>query len=177
MPARGIFKALTALDTFIIRLLTVCGTLICIIMAAAVVVAVFARFVLLSPVDWSEELPKACMVWMTFIGAPVVLHNGGHIAVDTWHNVLPYRRRCLLKAAVSLLCCLFLAFFVFFGWKATLAAGNQRIIMLNNLSMSWIYVSVPLGSAAFFLSSLLRACRELYLAFSGETLSPTGNSQ
>lgn len=169
MALRNLFYLLHRLDSLLIRTLTIFATLAGIGLAVSVLLGVLARFVFKAPLGWGEEVPKYCMVWMTFIGAPIVMHHGGHIVVDGWHALLPPRPRHLVKMAISLVCCCFLAFFVYYGWKAALAASGQRIIMLSNLSMFWVYLSVPLGSAVFFFSNLLQACSHLYQAL---TLAP-----
>jgi TRAP-type transport system small permease protein len=43
---------------------------------------VVARYVFLSPIPWSEEVARLCMIWLTFIAAGFVAAQRGHIAVD-----------------------------------------------------------------------------------------------
>jgi TRAP-type C4-dicarboxylate transport system permease small subunit len=43
---------------------------------------IFFRFVLNSPLVWSEELVRLMVVWMTFLGAAVLCWDGRHLAVD-----------------------------------------------------------------------------------------------
>ena len=43
---------------------------------------VFARYVFGAPFQWSEEVARLALIWMTFISAAYVLAEGRHIAVD-----------------------------------------------------------------------------------------------
>ena len=43
---------------------------------------VFARYVFGAPFQWSEEVARFALIWMTFISAAYVMAEGRHIAVD-----------------------------------------------------------------------------------------------
>ena len=156
-----LIRGLEVIDGFLIRICTVFGTLFCMILAFAVIIGVIARFVFNMPFAWSEEIPKYCMIWMTFLGAPVVMHHGGHVAVDGWHSSLSPRLGHLVRLAVCLICCAILCLFVWYGWRSALSAQYQKVIIMGNLSMFWVYLSIPLGSALFLFSTTVRALKEL----------------
>lgn len=71
---------------------------------AGMVVLVFGNVVLRyafnSGLTMSEEFSRWLFVWMTFVGAIVVLHENGHLGLDFIVNTLPrpLRRLCLLLA-------------------------------------------------------------------------------
>ena len=58
-------------------------------MVAAIVIQVFARFVLNSPTVWSEELARFLMVALTMFGSAAVIGREGHIAVTVLMDRLP----------------------------------------------------------------------------------------
>ncbi|MEC8473857.1 MAG: TRAP transporter small permease subunit, partial [Planctomycetota bacterium] len=43
---------------------------------------VVARYVFGSPFQWSEEVARLALIWMTFVSAAYVMAEGRHIAVD-----------------------------------------------------------------------------------------------
>lgn len=55
------------------------------------------RFVLNSPLVWSEEVVRILLVWMTFIGAAVVCWDGRHLNVDVLYNRLPTGLRRVMR--------------------------------------------------------------------------------
>lgn len=59
---------------------------------------VFFRFVLDSPLIWSEELSRLFLVWVTFLGAAVVCWDGTHLSVDTVFSKIPIKARRWLRA-------------------------------------------------------------------------------
>jgi len=58
---------------------------------------VFFRFVLDSPLVWSEELVRILVIWITFIGAGVVCWDGTHLNVDVMFVRLPAGARRVLR--------------------------------------------------------------------------------
>ncbi len=160
-----VFGILNRINSGVAQACTWLGTILLMILASVVIVGVFARFVLNMPFGWSEELPKYCMVWITFVGAPAVMYHASHVAVDGWYGAVPERLRHALYFLGSLVCCVILAIFVSYGWDSALRAQNQKIIIMNKLSMFWVYLSVPLGSALFLYAFALRALKSLILFF------------
>lgn len=134
------------------------------VLAITVFGGVLARFVFNSPFGWTEEFAKYCMVWLTFIGAPVVMVRGSHVAVDLLHAYLSPKVLHGLRLAIAILCAVILVLFIRYGWHAALSARSQTILIMNGVSMFWLYVSVPLGSAIYLFAISIRVLKEvLYL--------------
>jgi TRAP-type transport system small permease protein len=70
---------------------------------------VFFRFVLNSPLVWSEEVVRILLVWMTFIGAAVVCWDGRHLSVDVLFNRLPKGMRRVMRVFNAVVGIAFLA--------------------------------------------------------------------
>jgi TRAP-type C4-dicarboxylate transport system permease small subunit len=49
----------------------------------------FMRYVIASPILWSDELNNYLFVWMGFLGAAYIMGNDGHIRVTAILNILP----------------------------------------------------------------------------------------
>ena len=73
---------------------------------------VFARYVFGAPFQWSEEVARLALIWMTFISAAFVMAEGRHIAVDTISERLGDRGKlfieCLSYVVVAATCLLLL---------------------------------------------------------------------
>ena len=73
---------------------------------------VFARYVFGAPFQWSEEVARLALIWMTFISAAFVMAEGRHIAVDTISDRLGDRGKlfieCLSHIVVAGTCLLLL---------------------------------------------------------------------
>jgi TRAP-type C4-dicarboxylate transport system permease small subunit len=145
--------------------------LLTLLLAGAIVIVVaagvFWRYVLSDALSWSEEVGKYCMVWLTFTGAPIALAQGGHVAIELLPRSLPPRLRHLLLAIVLTLVVVLLAVFVWRGWTFAWNGRTQVVPMVGDLSMFWIFVAIPIGSAAMLLVATEQALRHL-----GHALAP-----
>ena len=127
--------------------------LVCLI-AAAVFGGVVMRYVFNAPLEWQEELPKFAMIWMTFLGTVYVYRDRKHIVLDFLPEALPPRLSGVLKLLITILSASVLLVFLKYGISAAESAKGQRIILLESLSLFWIYLAVPLGSALLLLAVL-----------------------
>ena len=138
--------------------------LICLI-AAAVFGGVVMRYVFNAPLEWQEELPKFAMVWMTFLGAVFVYRKREHIVLDMLPNALPPRLASLMQLIITIASATVLLVFLTYGLAAAESAKGQRIILLESLSLFWVYLAVPLGSGLLLLAVLqdsLRFCVQIF---------------
>lgn len=55
-------------------------------MAVMLAAQVVFRYVLNSPLAWTEELSRLSVVWLTFIGAAIATREGSHITVRVFRN-------------------------------------------------------------------------------------------
>ena len=60
---------------------TIAGLLL-VLIVTTMASQVFARYVFGAPFQWSEEVARLALIWMTFLSAAFVLAEGRHIAVD-----------------------------------------------------------------------------------------------
>ena len=128
---------------------------------AAVVVMVFGNVVLRyafdSGITVSEEISRFLFVWLTFLGAVVVMGRGGHLGFGLVARALPRagQRFCrILSNLLMLLCC---AVFLSGAWsQAALNMGNAAPV--SGLPLGWAYaaaVVAGIGLAVIILADLI----------------------
>ena len=117
---------------------------------------VFFRFVLDSPLVWSEELVRILLVWMTFIGASVVCWDGRHLNVDVVFVRLPARARRAMRMANVVLAVGFLCILIWGGYPLIELAHYVEIGALD-LPESVYRVPALIGGALMILFIILRA--------------------
>jgi len=61
------------------------------LMVLSILLQVFFRYVLGSPLAWSEEAARFCMLWMTGFMAPLAYRQGGFVAIEMLIRFLPAR--------------------------------------------------------------------------------------
>jgi len=115
-----------------------------VILLAAMVVMVFAnvvlRFVFNTGIPVSEELSRWCFVWLTFLGAILVLHERRHLGVDILLQALgPLAfKACLIVANLLML---------YATWLVLLGSIEQTLLNVgasapaSGLSQAWFFGS------------------------------------
>ena len=107
---------------------------------------------------WIEELCLFGLVWMIFLGLALGLEGGRHIGMRMVLARMPPARQRAAKLVVNLSGLIFAAYLAKIGVEITIFVANsgQRSPTLD-ISMSWLYVVMPVG----FGLLALRYLREL----------------
>ena len=79
------------------------------------ILQVFCRFVLDSPLIWSEELVRLILVWLTFLGAAVLCWDGTHLNVDTFFIKIPPKPRRWVRGFNRACAVVFLVILVYYS--------------------------------------------------------------
>jgi len=103
---------------------------------------------------WAEEVARHLMVWLTFIGAGLVLRHGGHVAIDNLHSVLPLAAARALRAGIVLA---MLLFFVVMIWQGIvyMQAMSFQTTPATGIPFIYIYVGMPIGFVLMGIHLLL----------------------
>ena len=117
---------------------------------------VFFRFVLDSPLVWSEELVRILLVWMTFIGAAVVCWDGRHLNVDVLFIRMNPGFRKFLRGANVVLAVIFLGLVIWGGYPLIELAHYVEIGALD-LPESYYRIPGLIGAGLMILFIILRA--------------------
>jgi TRAP-type C4-dicarboxylate transport system permease small subunit len=121
---------------------------------------VVLRWTVNAGIDVSEELSRYCFVWLTFIGAVVVMREHLHLGVDALVGKLGRRGRLvcmMLSDALILFCCM-----VFFWgtWKQS-AVNASNVAPVTGLSMLWVFGIGYFTSVAIGLMVAARIARAM----------------
>ena len=135
-------------------------TAILVTISVVLVVQVFMRYFVNSPLVWAEELARYLLVWCTMIGTSLAVRESRHIVVD-FAPVLFGPRSIGLFRLISM------AGIIVFSVVVSIYSLPfvQRVQQMNQLSPSleipiwWVYLALPVGAAA----SILRAIQQIYL--------------
>jgi TRAP-type C4-dicarboxylate transport system permease small subunit len=127
------------------------------VMTCVVFVSVVFRYILNSPLTWSEELASLLFAWLTFVGAYVGFRTHSHIRIDTVTMFLPatVRRGVLLLADVGVL--FLLLVFIWQGFSLVATTWSLEFPAME-ISRGYLYVSLPIG-ACLMLGAILLSWR------------------
>jgi TRAP-type C4-dicarboxylate transport system permease small subunit len=129
-----------------------------IVLLAAMSMIIFAnislRYFTNESIEWAEEVARYLMVWLTFLGAGPVLRYGGHIAVENLQDSLPTAWARALRVLIALMLSGFFCFIIWYG-LIYIERVQYQVTPTTQISMSWVYASMPLGGALLLIHWLL----------------------
>lgn len=122
----------------------------------AVLIQVGVRFVLPSigfvvSAPWTEEMARYLVAWSVFLGVGVLCRNARLIAVEFFAHVLPHPYGWSIRVLSVVLTAFFFMCLLRTGieWTAMSAIEASPVM---RLPMSWVYASMPVGSALAILN-------------------------
>ncbi|TAG49464.1 MAG: TRAP transporter small permease [Betaproteobacteria bacterium] len=120
----------------------------CVMLAIAAALGMFqiiTRFVLESPAEWTEVLIRFSLIWMVFMGIPYAFRQGAMVSVDVLYRWSNAHVKRMLDWMVALASLLLIAVIIFVGWDYAVRGKVQSVIGLENVSMFWAYLAMPVG--------------------------------
>ncbi len=120
----------------------------CAMMALAASLGFFQilmRFVFEEPAEWTEVLIRFSLIWMVFLGIPAAFRQGAMVSVDVLYRWSPPKVRRVLDWMVSLAALSLVGVIIWWGWDYANRGSVQTVIGLENVSMFWAYLALPVG--------------------------------
>ncbi|OGB95982.1 MAG: hypothetical protein A3G35_09130 [candidate division NC10 bacterium RIFCSPLOWO2_12_FULL_66_18] len=121
------------------------------VMTCIVFVSVVFRYVLNSPLAWTEELASLLFAWLTFVGAYVGIRSRSHISIDTLVVFLPDGARRALSRLVDVGVLLLLVVFAWQGFRLTLTTWDLEFPAME-ISRGYLYASLPVAACLMALA-------------------------
>jgi len=129
-----------ALDNLIEAL---CAALM-VLLAVVVFIQVFNRFVLQTPLAWSEDLAMLLYQWVVFVGAALGVKRARHFGIELVVRQFPERWRHRIEWVTPLVLLVVASVMVVQGF-ALLQINMNRTYSTMNLSYIWAFLPIPLG--------------------------------
>lgn len=126
------------------------------IMCGSVVLQIVSRYVFNSPLSWTEEIARLCMVWMTFLGGAYLISmtKNGHIIVDALIVVLPKKLQTASKALGFVMMVALSIVLMVYGVQL-IGSSMAMKLTATKLPIACLYASAPV-SATFMMYYELR---------------------
>lgn len=106
---------------------------------------IITRFVLERPAEWTEVLIRFSLIWMVFLGIPQAFRVGAMVSVDVLYRWSGARTRRFLDGMVAVAALVLLAVTIIVGWDYAQRGTVQSVIGLEDVSMFWAYLAMPVG--------------------------------
>lgn len=119
-------------------------------LVVVVVASVIFRYVLYSPLSWSEEVSRYVMIWLGFLSASLAVRERLHVGVEFFVESSPapiaaWMRR-IAKVGVG-------AFLLIVGGYGLYLVGNlwDQWSPVLQVRMTWPYLAIPVGSVLMLI--------------------------
>lgn len=122
-------------------------------MACMVFANVVLRFFTDNSILWVEELSRYLMIWLTFIGAGLVLRYGGHIGIENLQESFPRQAR-LMRAVIFVIMLLFFVFMLVMGVRYSMFTWGQSTPVME-IPVGAVYLAMPIGFALLIIHGLI----------------------
>lgn len=132
------------------------------LMTISVLVGVFFRYFLRSPLPWSEELSRYAMIWMGLLGVSLAIVRREHVAVEYVVDRFPPIPAMTIRIVVRILMAYYLWLLLKLGYAMAVGATNQ-VSPAMGLSMYWPLMAVPTSAAFALLQLILTSAFEIIL--------------
>jgi len=109
---------------------------------------VLSRYVFQTPITFTEEMGRFLFIWISFLGAAIVMKHDKHIRLDLLQEKVHQNVRSMIDIMVFLLIFAFSALVFFQGIKLV-SATSRQIAPVSRIPMSYIYLNIPIS--AFFI--------------------------
>jgi TRAP-type C4-dicarboxylate transport system permease small subunit len=116
-----------------------------------VFVQVIFRFFIQQPLSWSEEVARYVFVWIIWMGAAVVVKQGGHPSMDLLTKSFSPRWQRLTEIVMALLYVATLLTVVVTGFALVYANMSQPSPAME-LPMGFPYAAIPLAAVIMLLN-------------------------
>lgn len=111
---------------------------------------IFCRYVLLSPLSWTDEAMRYAMVWVAFLAGSALVFRQEHMALNVIDAIRSRAVAWLLRAFVLLAIFSFAVLLIVYGWP--LAMRNIRQLSPSaQIPLVYAYVAVPVGGVLMAL--------------------------
>jgi TRAP-type C4-dicarboxylate transport system permease small subunit len=116
-----------------------------VVAASLGVYQIVTRFVLQMPAEWTEVLIRFSLIWMVFLGIPMAFRIGAMVSVDVLYRWSSPPVRRVLDAVVCAAALVLVAVIIVVGWDYANRGKVQTVIGLEDVSMFWAYLAMPVG--------------------------------
>ncbi len=152
------------------RALEVITITLLVVLAAVVVSAVFARYVLNASFIWYDEVASVLLAWITFYGAAYAAGRRRHLGFEGLLVSLPVFLRTALFVIGEYIVVMVFAVLAYAGWFILEIMGSETLVSLRWVPLWFTQSVVPIGCALFVAAQLLTAPDALRRLREGRTV-------
>ncbi len=147
-----------------------------ILMFLSVMAGVITRYILKSPLFWTDELSRYLMIYMVFLGSTLSFREGKHPSLTFIVDSMSAKTHRVWDSIIDLFLIAVLVM-ITAGSFDMMFSGPVGYTPSLRIKFSWVYLAIPLGGISMIAEILLRLIRRLRnkLEHSDSTTNINGN--
>ncbi len=111
---------------------------------------IFCRYVLVSPLSWTDEAMRYAMVWVAFLAGSALVFRQEHMALNVIDMLKARWAVWLLRAFVLIMVIAFAYLLMRYGWPLAMRNAKQ-FSPSAQIPLVYAYIAVPVGGALMAL--------------------------
>lgn len=112
---------------------------------------VISRYVLNTPLAWTEQTAVQIFIWLAMIGSFMAMIKGEHVSIDIIYSKLPLSAKRIAHLINNIIIAFVLCVVCVNGLSFAQLNSSQYSPTVAWLSMYWVYLALPVGSFLMFL--------------------------
>ena len=148
-------KTFAAIKFWMDKILSIACAVLLTFMTVLVLIQVFSRYILNSPVAFTEELVRYSLIWTGFIGAAYAFSTREHMSLTLIRDKFTGKAHTALLVVIDGLI-LLMAIFVFTigGFKLAVSASREFSALLG-IPRSLVYSIAPISGVFIVLAQII----------------------
>jgi len=130
------------------------GILAVLVMIALIMLQVVFRYVLGSPLAWTEELNRLAMVWLSCVGSAIAMRERAHVQIDVLYERMSAKVQKMFRVLGHFIVIPFSLFMVVYGTILVSGLFVNRVGALG-LPLAVFFIPLPMCGLLFLYHVML----------------------
>ncbi len=133
-------------------------------MTVVVILGVLFRYVLQSPLSWSEEVARYLMIWAASLAISIGVMRREHLGITFLISRIPPSAQKYVAILVNLAVLWFLWILTKFGYYMALEGQTQLspVLAKYRINMMWALSAIPVAGALAIIQTALQIVIDLF---------------
>jgi TRAP-type C4-dicarboxylate transport system permease small subunit len=133
-------------------------------MTVVVLLGVLFRYVLQSPLSWSEEVARYLMIWAASLAISIGIMRREHLGITFLSSRIPASAQKYVALLVNLAVLWFLWILTKFGYYMALEGQTQLspVLAKYKVNMLWSLSAIPVAGALAIIQTVLQMMVDLF---------------
>jgi TRAP-type C4-dicarboxylate transport system permease small subunit len=131
------------------------GVLFLLVMFVSVLIQIFFRYVLQSPLTWTEEASRYSFIWTVLLGAAFAVRRKEHVVMEVLVKRFPATLQRYISLVLNVIIFISLIYLLPVSWKFFYFMKNVSAPTMN-ISWGFLFFSAPLSIALMTIHTFTR---------------------